>query len=94
MARVLTSPGSRGLREHPESALWSTVRRSSKSEAGAQLQKVCVAPHGPTANTAESSLSTNQAKVCFPSGTGFPGLSAGRSLLPTHMRHPEQSPWL
>lgn len=63
MARILTSQGSLSLREHPESDLWSTVRRRNESEAGAQLHRVCVVTHGRTANGAESSLSINQAKV-------------------------------
>ena len=67
MASILTSPGCLRLREYPESALWSTVGGRNESEAGAQLWGVCVAPHGQTANGAESPLSVNKAKVGFPS---------------------------
>lgn len=84
MASILTSPGCLGPRELPESALWSTVwggGRGDESEAGAQLWGVCVAPHGQTANGAESPVSVNKAKVEFPSQAGFPGLTAGYSLV-------------
>lgn len=61
--------------------MWGGGGGRNESEAGAQLWGVCVAPHGQTANGAESPVSVNKAKVGFPSRAGFPGLIAGYSLV-------------